>query len=75
MLFAFDLLFLDGHDLRSWKLENRRDALETVLAPPSQTLMLSKEVEGDGPTIFRHACEHGLEGITARALALPVRPT
>ncbi|WP_244622607.1 non-homologous end-joining DNA ligase [Microvirga brassicacearum] len=66
VFYAFDLLFLDGHDLRPWKLEGRRDALEAVLDPTSRTIMLSVEIEGDGPTIFRHACNHGLEGIVSK---------
>lgn len=66
VFYAFDLLFLDGYDLRPWKLEGRRDALEAVLDPTSETIMLSVEIEGDGPTILRHACEHGLEGIVSK---------
>ena len=33
VLYAFDLLFLDGHDLRGWSLDNRRDALGTIVGP------------------------------------------
>lgn len=64
--YAFDLLFLDGHDLRSWRLENRRDALESIIGTAEWPLLLSEEIEGDGPTIFSHACRHGLEGIVSK---------
>ena len=73
VLYAFDLLFLDGHDLRPWKLEGRRDALESVMDFTSRTIMLSEEIEGDGPTIFKHACDHGLEGIVSKRRDAPYR--
>jgi bifunctional non-homologous end joining protein LigD len=73
VFYAFDLLFLDGHDLRPWKLAERRDALEAVLDPTSETIMLSVEIEGEGPTILRHACEHGLEGIVSKRRDKPYR--
>ena len=73
VFYAFDLLFLDGHDLRPWKLDERRDALETVLDHTSTTVMLSEEIEGDGPTIFAHACAHGLEGIVSKRRDAPYR--
>ena len=53
VLYAFDLLFLDGHNLRPWKLKGRRDALESVIDLASRTVMLSEEIEGDGPTILK----------------------
>ena len=71
VLYAFDLLFLDGHDLRPWKLEGRRDALESILDHTSRTVMLSEEIEGDGPTIWAHACRHGLEGIVSKRRDAP----
>ena len=73
VLYAFDLLFLDGHDLRPWKLEGRRDALEFVFSLTSATVMLSEEIEGDGPTIWAHACRHGLEGIVSKRRDAPYR--
>lgn len=72
-LYAFDLLFLDGHDLRDWKLENRRDALESIIGTSDWPLLLSEEIEGDGPTIFAHACKHRLEGIVSKRRDAPYR--
>ena len=48
--YAFDLLWLDGEDLRARPLEERRSALERVLfdAQPGGHLRLSEEVSGDG---------------------------
>ncbi len=73
VLYAFDLLFLDAHDLRPWKLEERRDALESIVDLASPTVMLSEEIEGDGPTIWAHACRHGLEGIVSKRRDAPYR--
>jgi bifunctional non-homologous end joining protein LigD len=75
VLYAFELLFLDGHDLRPWKLAGRRDALESALDFTSRTIMLSEGIEGDGPTIWTHACQHGLEGSAAMRRTVPVGVT
>ena len=64
MLYAFDLLVLDGHDLRPWKLEGRRDLLRSLVNSASRSAFLSQEFKGDGPTIFAHACKHDLVGIS-----------
>ena len=77
MLYAFDLLSLDDHDLRPWKLEGRRDGLELIMDFSSRTVLLSEELESDGPTLRKHACDHGLEGIVSKrrdAMRLPLRP-
>ena len=73
VFYAFDLLFLDGHDLRPWSLGGRRGAVESILDPTSRVLMLSEEIEGDGPTIFTHVCQHGLEGIVSKRRDAPHR--
>ena len=74
MLYAFDLLFLDGHDLRPWKLGGKGDALKSILDHTSRTVMLSEEIEGDGPTIWAHACRHELEGIVSKRATRPTAP-
>jgi ATP-dependent DNA ligase len=35
-------------------------------------LRFNEHMEGDGPTIFAHACKIGLEGIVSQGLALPL---
>jgi bifunctional non-homologous end joining protein LigD len=72
-LYAFDLMFLDGHDLRPWKLEARREALEMLLGRTSSSLLFSEEVEGEGPAIFEHSCRLGLEGIVSKLRDAPYR--
>ncbi|AWM24992.1 ATP-dependent DNA ligase [Sinorhizobium fredii CCBAU 25509] len=67
LFFAFDLLYLDGRDLRRLPLSERRRLLESiVVAGRAGVIRLSEEVEADGEEFFRIACEHGLEGIVAK---------
>jgi len=73
--FAFDLLYLDGYDLRRSTLLQRKEALAGVLSgntsPPSRTLRFSDHVEGSGEAFFRQACSHSLEGIVCKRGDLP----
>ncbi len=66
LFFAFDLLYLDGHDLRRQPLCERRRLLEQIVAGREGVIRLSEEVEADGDEFYRIACEHGLEGIIAK---------
>jgi len=66
VLYAFDLLVLDGRDLRPEPHELRRDLLTETLYDPLGGLALSEAIEGEGATIFRHACALNLEGIVSK---------
>jgi bifunctional non-homologous end joining protein LigD len=66
MLYAFDLLYFDGHDIRSMELTARRFFLESLLRGEEGAIRISQEIEGDGGEIFSAACAHGLEGIIAK---------
>jgi bifunctional non-homologous end joining protein LigD len=66
VLYAIDLLILDGRDLRPEPLALRRDLLAETLYDPLGGLALSEAVEGEGATILRHACKLGLEGIVSK---------
>jgi bifunctional non-homologous end joining protein LigD len=65
VLFLFDLLYLDGYDLRKVALSERRRALVAV-ATPSNVLRLSEAFAGDGDALLAAARENGLEGIVAK---------
>jgi bifunctional non-homologous end joining protein LigD len=67
-LFAFDLLRLNGDDLRPLPLEERRARLQRALRGAGEALRFSDHLEGDGPEIYRHACALGLEGIISKRL-------
>jgi DNA ligase D-like protein (predicted ligase) len=74
VLFAFDLLFLDGRDLRDWALEQRRAKLRwLVKADPRSPLQFSGHYEGDGAALFMKACALGLEGIVSKRALSPYR--
>jgi bifunctional non-homologous end joining protein LigD len=63
-LFAFDLLELNGQDLRRAPLEVRKRQLATLLRNALVGLQLNEHLEHeDGAVVFRHACKMGLEGI------------
>jgi bifunctional non-homologous end joining protein LigD len=72
-LYAFDLLELNGGDLRAEPLEVRKGKLERLLAHSSSGLRLVEHMEGDGPIIFRHACKLKLEGIVSKRKDLGYR--
>ena len=74
MLFhVFDVMFLDGFDLRAAPLIERKRVLAELLAPVAPPILFSPHTEGDGKTIFEHACEMGLEGIVAKRRDAPYR--
>ena len=64
-LVAFDLLGLDGEDLRQRPLEERRDKLARLIAGVDG-LLFSEAIEGEGAVVFAHACKLGLEGIVSK---------
>ncbi|ARO31728.1 ATP-dependent DNA ligase protein [Rhizobium sp. NXC14] len=67
VLMVFDLLYLDGHDLTGAEFTARRHLLEGIVpAGGEEAIRLSEEIEADGETLLRIACEHGLEGIIAK---------
>ena len=68
VLYAFDLLFLDGEALWKRPLEERRLALSGLIPPRSVAILLSEEFSGAGADLFRIACENDLEGIVSKRL-------
>jgi bifunctional non-homologous end joining protein LigD len=65
-LYAFDLIELNGDDLRPDPLVNRKDALECSWPRPDRAFGSTITSRGDGPTVFAHACKMGLEVIVAK---------
>jgi len=64
--YVFDALYVDRFDLRRAPLTDRRRVLAELLAGVPERIKCSEHVEGDGPTIFRNACQIGLEGIVSK---------
>jgi bifunctional non-homologous end joining protein LigD len=73
--FAFDLLHLDGWDLRPASLLARKEALLGLLADSNDkaTIRFSDHVEGQGEGFYRQACKHALEGVVAKRAGAPYR--
>jgi bifunctional non-homologous end joining protein LigD len=63
--YAFDLVWLNGEDLRNRPLLERKTALRE-LAPASSRLLYLDHLENDGRALFAKACELDLEGIVAK---------
>ena len=67
ILYAFDLLHLDGKDLRQQTLTERRASLKHLLAADDQSrIQLSDEFDGDGNSLFKACAERELEGIVSK---------
>ena len=65
---AFDLLELDGRDLRRRPIEERKGLLTEVLRGSNPSIVLNKHYEEDGAIVFREACRLGCEGIVSKKL-------
>lgn len=64
-LVAFDLLYLNGYDLRDVALSERQRLLRDVVRP-GQYVRVSEALSGNGATVLAVAREHGLEGLLAK---------
>jgi bifunctional non-homologous end joining protein LigD len=66
--FAFDLLHLNGHNLRGLPLMKRKTILAKLLAQSKagSTLRLCEHIQADGGVVFTKACELGAEGIVSK---------
>jgi bifunctional non-homologous end joining protein LigD len=73
VLYAFDLLELDGEDRRSRPLIERRARLERLIVKALAGIQYSEHLEGDGAAIFAHACKLGAEGIVSKHRERPYR--
>jgi bifunctional non-homologous end joining protein LigD len=69
--FAFDLIYLDGYDLRGAPLMARKAALLELLAGGGKSIRPGDHIEGDGEDFYRQACNFALEGIVCKRADLP----
>jgi bifunctional non-homologous end joining protein LigD len=73
-LCAFDLLAMDGDDLRNLPLSMRKANLARLLARRPDGIFFSDFEQGEiGPELFRKACEFGLEGLVSKHRDRPYR--
>ncbi|HEV7224589.1 MAG TPA: DNA ligase D, partial [Pirellulales bacterium] len=67
LYYAFDLLYLDGRDLRPLPLERRKEILAELLAGADEgPLRLSEHIVGQGAKFFEQLCRRGLEGAISK---------
>lgn len=66
VFYAFDLLHVDGRDLRPAALLGRKIALQTLMADAPLVLRYSEHFEEDGDLVLRHACRLSLEGVVSK---------
>jgi len=70
ILVGYDVMEVDGQDVRPEPLEVRKKRLASLLCCKTKAMpdgiQLSEAITGDGAAIFRHACGLGLEGIVSK---------
>jgi DNA ligase D-like protein (predicted ligase) len=74
VFFLFDLLSLDGEDLTSLPLAERKARLATLLSGTTAPLQYGDHQLGRGPTFYKLVCERGLEGIVSKRADAPYEP-
>jgi bifunctional non-homologous end joining protein LigD len=71
---AFDLLWLDGRDLRAEPLELRRVGLQSSIGNLRSTLGISSAISGDVQQLLKAACDAGFEGLIGKRVGSAYRP-
>jgi bifunctional non-homologous end joining protein LigD len=64
VMVAFDLLYLNGYDLRKLPLMERKVLLKKLIVKTA--IQFSESFDVDGREMFKHACEIGLEGVVSK---------
>ena len=72
-LCAFDLIEVDGEDLRRRPIEDRKQALKRLLGDPHPGIAFNRHFDVEGAIVFHHACKLGCEGIVSKRLGSPYR--
>jgi bifunctional non-homologous end joining protein LigD len=70
-IMVFDLLYLDGEDLRAQPQLARKQALQNLLRRARAPLHYTDHIVGAGSEAAKHACSEGLEGIVSKRLYAP----
>ena len=70
---AFDLLWLDGRDLRDLPLTERKEILRFRIQTPSSRVLFVDHIETKGKALYQLACKRDLEGIVCKPAISPYR--
>jgi len=71
--FAFDLVWLDGSDLRDQSLLERKSLLRKLVPRRTQSVLYVEHVTG-GPDLFRLICQRDMEGVVAKQASARYTP-
>lgn len=71
--YAFDLLFLNGYDLREAPLIKRKEILASILENDAGLVRYSDHFQGPGEDLYKSACRHSLEGIISKRADRPYK--
>jgi len=64
--YAFDILWLDGRDLRDLPLIKRKEILRGIVPSAPSRVLFSDHIDEHGDQLFEFACQHDLDGIVAK---------
>ncbi|WP_209689655.1 non-homologous end-joining DNA ligase [Agrobacterium tumefaciens] len=73
VLYAFDLMYLDGHDLREMEYRSRRHLLEDTIKANDGAVRLSETLDAEPEVLLEHVRSLGLEGIVGKRHNQPYR--
>ena len=73
VLCAFDLIELDGEDLRRMPIETRKLTLKSLLRGKHAGILFNAHFIAGGAIVYRQACALGCEGIVSKRLGSPYR--
>ncbi len=73
LYYLFDIMHLDGFDLRAAPLMDRKSVLKELLRGVGPPTVYSDHMVEDGQKMFQHACEMGLEGVISKRAEAPYR--
>jgi bifunctional non-homologous end joining protein LigD len=72
-LCAFDILELNGQDLRDRPLEERKAVVKMLLRKPHPSIAFNRFFDVEGSIVFHHTCKLGCEGIVSKRLGSAYR--
>jgi bifunctional non-homologous end joining protein LigD len=73
ILYAFDLIEIDGDDLRREPIEARKSRLQRALRHHKPAIQYNAHLQAEGDLVFYQACQMGLEGIVSKRRGSPYR--
>ena len=64
--FVFDILYIEGRNVKDLQLSDRRKILNSIIAEGSKRMRISEYIEQEGKALFKSVIERRLEGIVAK---------